>query len=125
MQTLEGLTRKYFITSDLESELPHDFVNSPNQKYIIVDDCKLFISEPAIDDDIEAFHTPRFVTLHADFIHNTRYLDSYVGFCNSHLHKEYQQFGRQNKFKIWFKDINANPISMTNVKFILELLLIY
>lgn len=144
------MVKRYLCTDRLETTLPPDFVNSTNEKYIEVVACKIFLNDSAFDDEIEAFQEPKFITLHADFIHDKRYLDSYVMYCNDYYNqrKKYEQLARQNKITIWFKDIDGSDIDMTldssgqyytqtipvtppgtdrtrKIRFVLELLLIY
>jgi hypothetical protein len=141
------MVKRYLCTDRLETPLPSDFVNSTNEKYIEVVACKIFLNDSAFDDEIEAFQEPKFITLHADFIHDKRYLDSYVMYCNDYYNqrKKYEQLARQNKFKIWFKDVDGSDIDMVldssekyysqtisteplhtrKIRFVLELLLIY
>ena len=88
-------TKRYLTTDTLTTDLPVEFVTSKNKRHIVVVGCRFFINEPAIDDAIETFHTPKFVTLHADFIHDRRDLDSFVMFCNEPIikRKKYEQLG--------------------------------
>ena len=119
--------KRYFTTNEIKNKFPDDFFNSKHEKHVIVINCKLFIKDDAISDEIEAFHVPKFVTLHADFIHEKRYLDSFVMFTNqeSVYPKKYQQLASEREFNVWFKHIDGTPVDMTNTKFILELLLCY
>ena len=122
------VTKRYFNTNTSETILPSEFVNSSNKKYIEVVNCHIFIDEPKIDDNIEAIIIPKYISLHADFIHDRRDLDSFVMFVNEPVikRKKYQQLARQNKIKIWFKDKDGNEVKITDkVKFVLVLLLIF
>ena len=133
--------KRYFVTNKLVNEFPTDFVNSKNPRHVIVINCTIFIDEPEIADDIEAFCTPKYVTLHADFIHECRHLDSFVMYCNRNTTypKKFEQFAQQRVFKVYFKDVDQQTIQMEwdekekayltpdnrKIRFVLEMLLSY
>ena len=127
MITANPVVKRYFITDQLVNNFPTAFVNSPNTRYVHVVNCHLYIDEPEIDDEYEGIITPRYISLHADFIHDDRYLDSFVMFVNEPIYKrkKYQQFAQQNRFTIKFKDKDGKELDMSKVKFVLELLLEY
>ena len=118
-------TKRYFITDQLENIFPQDFHNSSNQRHVTVINCKVF--QCVNDVDVEAFYVPKFITLHADFIHDARHHDSFVMFANqeSVYPKKYEQLGPQQKFKMWFKNMDGSSVDMTKIKFIVEILLTY
>lgn len=142
--------KRYLVTDTLITPLPHDFIHSQNEKYIEVVSCKFFVDDNLIapsspsEPDIEAIQTLKFISLHADFIQDKRYLDSYVMFCNDYYNqrKKYQQLTKESQFRIWFKEIDGKIIDMVRgddgfyhqtidashkrkIRFVLELLLIY
>ena len=105
-------------TNSLTTELPNDFINSKNSKYIIPIYASIFINDSAIDDEIEAFHKPHFISMHADFVHERRDLDSFVCLTNTDLTKKiwYEQLSVKSRFNIWFKDINGEVLNSKNLE---------
>ena len=133
-------------TDSLTTELPSEFVNSKNKRYVIPIYANIFINDSLIDDQIEGFEQTKFVSLHSDFVHERRDLDSFVCFANTDLTKKiwYEQIYRTNRFTIWFKDINGqilndknlervedyylqriSPTHTRKIKFVIQLLLDY
>lgn len=146
----EKPTKRYFITDKLSFTVPSSFVNSNNKKYIVVINCRFFfidkeiIGEEPNQKEVDAILTPQFISLHADFIHDERHMDSMVIFCNEPVikRKKYEQLSRQSKINIWFRNIDGTTLDIktdtdgsyyieTNgggkrkVRFVLELLLTY
>lgn len=107
--------KRYYTTDTLTNILPPEFVNSTNEKHIIVIGCKFFVNDELIDDNIEGFQDHKFITLHADFIHDRRDLDSFVCYCNELLpkRKKYQQLYDQRVFHLWFCDVDGTKIELT------------
>lgn len=139
--------KRYFITDKLRSPLPSMFTNSANEKTIVVVNCRFFyidtelVGEPPNQTTVESILTPQFITMHADFIHDERHLDSMVVFCNEPVvkRKKYKQLGRQREIRIWFKTLDGSTLDIQSdtsgyyimvegkkrrIRFILELLLI-
>lgn len=144
----EPTVKRYFITDQLVSTLPSVFINSRNKKQIVVINCRFFfidketIGEPPNDREVESILTPQFITLHADFIHDERYMDSMVIFCNEPVikRKKYEQLSSQRKITLWFKTLDGQTLNIETdtdgsyyinvgavkrkIKFVLELLLV-
>ena len=122
-----SLTRKeYFITDKLKTNYPWDFIHSTNaNKSVHVIACTLFKEEPNVETKIMEFSVPKYSSLHANFIHRGKYLDSFVCYCNQPLEKrkKYQQMIKDDYLEIWFKYYDGSPLDMENVHFILELML--
>lgn len=141
------IIKRYFITDSLTSDLPHWFINSTNQKQIVVITSRFFyIDSETLGEEneaklVESILEPKFITLHGDFIHDERHMDSMVIFCNEPVikRKKYEQLGRQTKINIWFKNLDGTKIDIQEdndgyfvmeggvkrkIKFVLELLLI-
>ena len=115
------IVKTYFITNTLESTFPPEFVAARGKKYIVVRYCVVTIGDDA--------YMPYDLCLHADFICRDDYLDHFVDIVNvidsgSKPSKyEYPENGKKT-FRVWFTDINNNPINLP-VDFVLKLLLIY
>ena len=109
-------TKTYFWTNTLENEFPPDFMASSNPKYIVVEQCKALYSGKLIGD----------IVLHADFIERDHYLDYACCFVNEQPNRDtakYEYKGYRKNFKLWFTDMQQNPIDVDC--FMLRLLLIY
>ena len=108
------MTKRYFTTDTLENTLPTEFVSSKNNKYISVISCKFFVNDELLDDNIEGFQDIKFISMHADFVHDRRDLDSFVCFCNEELpkRKKYQQLYDQKVFNLWFCDVDGTKINL-------------
>ena len=106
--------KRYYTTDTLTNQLPPEFVNSPNEKHIIVIGCKFFANDELLDDNIEGFQDLKFITMHADFVHDRRDLDSFVCYCNEQLpkRKKYQQLYDQKVFNLWFCDVDGTKIEL-------------
>ena len=115
------IMKTYFITNTYETNFPVEFTNATGRKWIVVRYCCATIGEDAF--------MPYDLCLHADFIVRDQYLDHFVDVVNvidsgSKPSKyEYPENGKKS-FKVWFTDINNNPINLP-VDFVLKLLLIY
>ena len=137
-------TKRYLNINRFVTDLPRHFINSPNKKYIEVVDVSLFIDDNLIDDVIEAFHEPKFISFHADFVQEHRELDQHVQFANKILtkRKKYQMLTTMDRIEIWFTDITGQKLNKNNlvldefgfyiqtnpdrkIKFVVELLLVY
>jgi len=96
-----------------------EFTNAIGRKYIVVRGCVATINNGYIVSDL---------CLHADFICRDAYLDHFVNFVNNidagskHDKYEYPENGKKT-FRVWFTDIEGNPVQVD--AFILKLLLIY
>jgi hypothetical protein len=121
--------KRYFITNQLKTKLPNDFVNSKNNRFISMIQCRLYQNLPDVDDAIEQFQTPKFISVHANIIHCERYLDSYVMYCNEQRAKpkKYEQLSREYDLELWFKNYDGTPYdtSENNTQFLAEFLLEY
>ena len=109
-------TKTYFWTNQLENEFPPDFMASSNRRFIVVEQCKALYSGILIGD----------IILHADFIERDHYLDYACCFVNEQPNRDtakYEYKGYRKNFKLWFIDMNNNPINVDC--FMLRLLLIY
>ena len=115
------LVKTYFITNTLESTFPVEFTSARGKKYIVVRYCAASIGDDG--------YMPYDLCLHADFICRDDYLDHFVDIVNvtdngSKPSKyEYPENGKKT-FRVWFTDINNNPINLP-IDFVLKLLLIY
>ena len=115
------IVKTYFITNTLESTFPPEFVAARGKKYIVVRYCVATIGDDA--------YMPYDLALHASFVMRDNYLDSFVDIVNvidsgSKPSKyEYPENAPKN-FRVWFTDINNNPINLP-IDFVLKLLLIY
>ena len=115
------LVKTYFITNTLESTFPPEFIAARGKKYIVVRYCAASIGDDG--------YMPYDLCLHADFICRDEYLDHFVDIVNvidsgSKPSKyEYPENGKKT-FRVWFTDINNNPINLP-IDFVLKLLLIY
>ena len=115
------LVKTYFITNTLESTFPPEFIAARGKKYIVVRYCAASIGDDG--------YMPYDLCLHADFICRDDYLDHFVDIVNvidsgSKPSKyEYPENGKKT-FRVWFTDINNNPINLP-IDFVLKLLLIY
>ena len=131
--------QKHYKTITCENiDWPVAFVNSRNPRYVHVIGCKFFIDMPQVDDMIESFHSPKFISMHADFIHEYKDYDSFVCFTNDLLpkRKKYEQLTNHPYLRIWFKnhekktlvqspeDVkNNDEIFMGKYHFVLEIML--
>ena len=115
------IVKTYFITNTLESTFPPEFIAARGKKYIVVRYCVATIGDDA--------YMPYDLCLHADFICRDDYLDHFVDLVNvidngSKPSKYEYPENAPKKFKVWFTDINNNPINLP-IDFVLKLLLIY
>ena len=115
--------KRYFVTKELTTDLPYEFINSTNKRYIHVVSCKLVHIDPATNQTT----IPQHVTLHANFVNDKKYVDSYVRSVNQPYLKrdKYEQLDKNEQVTVWFKYINGVDIDMTNMHFILKLMLEY
>ena len=115
------IVKTYFITNTLESTFPPEFVAARGKKYIVVRYCCATIGEDA--------YQPYDLALHASFIMRDAYLDHFVDIVNvidsgSKPSKYEYPENASKSFRVWFTDINNNPINLP-IDFVLKLLLIY
>ena len=78
--------KRYFVTKSLTTDLPYEFIHSSNQRYIHVISCKLVRSDPSTNE----ITVPSHISLHANFVQDKNYEDSFVRFCN--------EYGDRDKF---------------------------
>ena len=121
--------KRYFITNQLKTRLPNDFVNSKNKRFITLIQCKLYQNLTNVSDEIEQFSTPKFITVHSNIVHTDSYLDSYIMFCNENRPKgkKYEQMSREYELVLWFKNYDGLPYdtNTNNTHFLAEFLLEY
>ena len=115
------IVKTYFITNTLESTFPVEFTNATGDKYIVVRYCVATIGDDG--------YQPYDLCLHADFIVRDQYLDHFVDVVNvidngSKPSKYLYPVNGKKTFRVWFTDINNNPINIP-IDFVLKLLLIY
>ena len=117
--------KRYFTTDKLVTKLPFDFVHSkhPNRSVHVIS-CTLF-QDPDVNSKIMKFYSPQYATLHTNFIHVDKHLDSFCCFCNVFYpkRKKYQQFIAYDELIIWFKNYDKSPIDISKCYFVLELML--
>jgi len=112
--------KRYFVTKTLKTDLPYDFIHSKNQRYVHVLSCK-FVQK--IDGQTIV---PAHISLHADFVQDKNYEDSFVRFCNEYNDRDkYEQLNQNECLTVWFKHINGTDVDMTNAYFVLKLMLEY
>ena len=115
------IMKTYFITNTYETNFPVEFTNARGRKWIVVRYCCATIGEDA--------YQPYDLALHASFIMRDAYLDHFVDIVNvidsgSKPSKYEYPENAPKSFKVWFTDINNNPINLP-IDFVLKLLLIY
>jgi hypothetical protein len=104
----------YFVFNSQIIQLPSDFINSKNDKWIHIFSCKLI--------DIPSGKLLMDISLHGDIIHAMRDCDSFIMFCNeaNTREKKYQQLYNQRDVSFWFEDMTGTKINMDNIKFIIQ-----
>jgi hypothetical protein len=95
--------------------LPPFFINSRNDKYIVVRNCKVIIADALVND----------VKFHSDIVREHPYDDHFICFTNELMvkPKKYKWNSTSTTFNIWFtnmKNANINPID-----YHIDILLIY
>lgn len=108
--------KTYFWTNTKQNTLPAEFVGSKNRKWIVVEECKATLNDTLIGD----------VIMHADFIQRDHYLNYSCCFVNEEANRDtakYEIINYQPTFKVWFTDLEQNPVEPQ--AFTLRLLLIY
>ena len=108
--------KTYLWTNTKETTFPPEFIQSKNQRYIVVEQCKALYSEKLVGD----------IILHTDFIERDHFLDYACCFVNEQPNRDtakYTYNGYKNKFTVWFTDMKLNPVEVDS--FALRLLLIY
>lgn len=113
------MPKRYFITNLLRSELPYDFINSKNKRYIHVINFKLM--------DITSGKLLMDVSAHSDFIKDHPYLNGFMCFCNEQLakRKKYEIMHYITNFNLWFQDLYGNVLNSSNYLFTGEFMLEY
>ena len=113
------IVKTYYCTNTFESTFPPEFTSARGKKYIIVRGVVATINSGYLVGDL---------CLHASFIMRDAYLDHFVNFVNNIDNGslpdkyEYPENGPKT-FKVWFTDLDLNPVQVDS--FILKLLLIY
>ena len=106
--------KTYFITKDYENDLPPEFVNSLNKRYISFQYC-LAVCNEYIDAETE---------VHASFIQRDNYCDSLIWYSNltpPDDNRKYEYIGTKRHFRIWFTDPEGNEIKPDRFTLFLKL----
>ena len=113
------MPKQYFVTNSLRNDLPMDFVNSKNKRYIHVINFKLM--------DITSGKLLMDVSAHSDFIKDHPYLNGFMCFCNEQLakRKKYEIMHHITNFNLWFQDLYGNVLNPSNYLFTGEFMLEY
>jgi hypothetical protein len=95
--------------------LPPYFCNSHNDKYIVVRNCKIIVSDALVND----------VKFHSDIVREHPFDDHFICFTNELMvkPKKYKWNSTSRVINIWFTDMHNNPITPTDYH--IDLLLIY
>ena len=114
-----NVMKTYFVTNSLDSTFPPEFNDARGKKWIIVRGCVATINDGYVVSDL---------CLHASFIMRDAYLDHFVDFVNaidngSKPPKYEYPPNAPKTFKVWFTDLEGNPVTVD--AFILKLLLVY
>ena len=107
-------TKTYYITRDYENELPQEFCNSLNKKYISFQYCRTTCNN-YLDGETE---------VHCSFIQRDNYCDSLIWYDNLSPpddNRKYEYIGTKRKFTIWFTDAVGNKIIPDNFTLFLKL----
>ena len=145
-------TKRYLNTDTLTTTLPRHFIQSKNKKYIEIVAVNFFVYDSKIDDEIEGFHQPKFISFHSDLVQDHRELDCHIQMVNTRLtkRKKYEMLSTQDNIEFWFKNINGlrfdkhslekradgfyyytfptipgQNVHELKIKFVIEMLLIY
>ena len=97
------MVKTYYITKDYENDLPTEFCNSLNKRYISFQYC-LAICNEYIDGETEC---------HSNFIQRDEYCDSLIWYANlvpPDENRKYEYIGTKKKFRIGFTDSKGNEI---------------
>lgn len=108
------MVKTYFITKDTINNLPVEFANSLNKRYISFQYCRATCNG-YLDGETE---------IHCSFIQRDEYCDSLVWYCNllpPNDNRKYEYIGTKRQFKIWFTDTNNNVIIPDNFTLFLKL----
>ena len=107
-------TKTYYITRDYENELPPQFCNSLNRRYISFQYCRATCNN-YLDGETE---------VHCSFIQRDNYCDSLVWYANLSPpddNRKYEYIGTKRNFRIWFTDATGNEIKPDNFTLFLKL----
>ncbi len=109
------MVKTYFITDSLYNSFPVEFTCSREPKFIHIQHCRAVFKDYLVGD----------IELHASFIQRNGYCDNFVCFTNFTMtkYKKYEYTGTRPDFRIWFTDMNGNPVTVQNFK--LEMMLEY
>ena len=101
------MKKTYFLTDTLETQLPVDFVNSTNKRYIEVHPCYIERTQKDVDKMEKA------ILMHGDFVWRDAYIDHALCICNEWRtkYKKYEFRSNSDTMKLWFTDIA--PIKTT------------
>lgn len=110
------MVKRYFNVNTKHIELPYEFVNSKNKKYIHFIHCRLLVNNLLVGN----------ASIHTNFIVALPTLDGFMSWCNVDLSKRFKwQVLMQDlpSFDVWFKDHAKNNIEVADGDFVLQLLL--
>jgi len=107
--------KTYFYVTTSTTQWPMTFNTSLRPKFIHVIHCRAVYQDYMVGD----------LQLHASFIQRDGFMDDFVCFTNTVLtkYKKYAFNGNRPDFRVWFTDMNGDPIAA--VTFVLELMLEY
>ena len=117
MYIIPRVTKTYFYTTKTKNRFPSEFIQSKNERKIIVISGKLSFEGFKVSD----------VKVHASFIERDHYDDYFCVIANDPVSyvKKYDYTSLKQDFEIWFTDMEGVKIDPDKVSFILELLLVY
>lgn len=113
-QSTEPTTKTYFITRDYDNELPPEFVNLSNDRYISFQYCRATCKH-YLDGETE---------VHCSFVPRDEYCDSLVWYANlvpPDDNRKYEIISRKNTFRVWFTDAEGKEIKPDNFTLFLKL----
>lgn len=111
---MNNTVKTYYITRDYENELPVQFCNSLNKRYISFQYCRATCND-YLDGETE---------IHCDFIQRDNYCDSLVWYANltpPDDNRKYEYIGTKRKFNVWFTNATGEEIKPDNFTLFLKL----
>ena len=116
-RALPNITKRYLTINRFITSLPLEFRNSPLKKHVEIVQVSLFIDDMEIDDRLETFHQPKFISFHGNFVQEWRDLDCYVQMANTDYskRKKYEMLTSQDSIELWFTDINGEKLDKNNL----------
>ena len=111
------MPKRYLVTNTEITDLPQEFINSKNKRYIHFMHSRLILNNALIGD----------ITIHGDFITDLPYLNNFISFVNVDIskRKKWEILHNPRQIKLWFQDLQGNIIDLTanNGQFVTELML--